>query len=114
MSDCIFCKIVAGTIPARIAYEDEHVLAFHDISPQAPVHVLVIPRRHIATLNDLGPDDATLVGAMTLAAQKLARDLVVDGTGFRLVLNCNADGGQDVFHLHLHLLGGRRMKWPPG
>ncbi len=114
MSDCIFCKIVAGQIPAKIAYQDERVLAFHDINPQAPVHVLVVPRRHVATLNELEPADAGLLGELLLAARQIAAELGVAERGYRTLINCNADGGQDVFHLHLHLLAGRRMQWPPG
>lgn len=112
--DCLFCKIVAREIPATIAYEDDEVLAFHDISPQAPQHVLVIPKKHIPTVNDIQQEDAELIGKMTLCAQKVAADLGVDLSGYRLVMNCNKDAGQEVFHIHCHLLGGRKMKWPPG
>lgn len=114
MTDCIFCKIVNGDIPATKVYEDEDVLAFRDLNPQAPVHVLVIPRKHIATTNDLQPDDAALVGKMYLAAQQIARDEGISESGYRTVINCNAEAGQTVFHIHLHLLGGRPMGWPPG
>lgn len=114
MTDCIFCKIVNGDIPATKVYEDEDVLAFRDLNPQAPVHVLVIPRKHIATANDLQPDDAALVGKMYLAAQQIARDEGISESGYRTVINCNAEAGQTVFHIHLHLLGGRPMGWPPG
>lgn len=114
MIDCIFCKIAAGDIPASKLYEDEHVVAFRDLHPQAPTHVLIIPRRHIATLNDLEPGDAELIGRMYLAAKQVAADLGIAESGYRTAFNCNRDGGQEVFHLHLHLLGGRRMSWPPG
>ena len=114
MTDCIFCKIVNGDIPATKVYEDEDVLAFRDLNPQAPVHVLVIPRKHIATANDLQPDDAALVGKMYLAAQQIARDEGISESGYRTVINCNAEAGQTVFHIHLHLLGGRPMGWPSG
>ena len=114
MTDCIFCKIAAGEIPASIVYDDEHVLAFRDINPQAPVHVIVIPKRHIRTLNDLSPEDAGLIGQMFLAARQVASDLGVADSGYRTLINCNRDGGQDVFHVHMHLLAGRMMGWPPG
>lgn len=114
MSDCIFCKIVAGDIPANKVYEDEHVVAFHDLNPQAPVHMLVIPKKHISTSNDIQPDDAELVGRMFLAAQQIARDKGISESGYRKVMNCNAEAGQTVFHIHLHVLGGRPMGWPPG
>lgn len=114
MVDCIFCKIAAGEIPARIVYDDEHVLAFRDIHPQAPVHVIVIPKRHIRTLNDLGPEDAGLIGQLFLAARQVASDLGVADSGYRTLINCNRDGGQYVFHVHMHLLAGRMMGWPPG
>lgn len=114
MSDCIFCQIARGEIPARIAHQDDELVAFHDVAPQAPTHVLVIPRRHVATLLDLAAEDAALLGRMQMTAIGLARDLGLDRRGFRLVTNCLADAGQSVFHLHLHLLGGRRMQWPPG
>ena len=114
MSDCLFCKFVSGEITPDKVYEDDHVLAFRDISPQAPTHVLVVPKRHIATLNDLSTDDAELVGRLYLVAQQVARDEGIDGPGYRTVINCNAQAGQSVFHIHLHLLGGRDMAWPPG
>ncbi len=114
MSDCIFCKIVNGDIPADKVYEDEDVLAFRDLGPQAPVHVLVIPKAHIATLNDLGTADAAVMGKLYLAAGKVATELGIAESGYRTVMNCNAQGGQTVFHIHLHLLGGRQMTWPPG
>ena len=114
MSSCLFCKIVAGEIPAAKVYEDERLIAFNDINPQAPMHVLIVPKRHVATLNDLGADDDDLVGAMVRAAAKIARDRGRDGPGYRTVFNCNAQAGQTVFHIHLHVLGGRVMTWPPG
>jgi histidine triad (HIT) family protein len=114
MENCLFCKMVSGEIQPDVIYEDDEVLAFRDINPQAPIHALVIPRRHIATLNDLEDGDAELMGKLFLAAQKIARQEGIADTGYRTLVNCNADGGQEVFHLHLHLVGGRRMTWPPG
>lgn len=111
---CIFCNIIARDIPSTIVYEDEDVIAFHDLQPQAPHHILIIPRKHIPTLNDITPDDSTLVAKLTLVAQELAKKLNIAETGYRLVMNCNIDGGQAVFHIHMHLLGGRPMAWPPG
>jgi histidine triad (HIT) family protein len=112
--DCLFCRIVAGEIPAKRVFEDEDVIAFEDINPQAPLHVLVVPRAHIATLNDLTPADDHLIGVMVRRAAAIAADRGMAGRGFRTVFNCNADAGQTVFHLHLHLLGGRGLGWPPG
>lgn len=114
MTDCIFCKIAAGEIPAEKVYEDDQVVGFRDLNPQAPVHVLIIPRKHIATLNDLTESDESLVGHMHRAAAKVAADEGLAERGYRTLINCNAEGGQTVFHLHLHLLGGRQMTWPPG
>ena len=114
MADCLFCRIVAGQIPATIVYQNDDVVAFRDITPQAPAHVLVVPRRHVASLNDLGPDDDALVGQMVRAAAAIAKDQGHADRGYRTVFNCNADAGQTVFHIHLHLLGGRKMAWPPG
>ena len=115
MSDeCLFCKIAAGEIPAKIVREDATALAFEDVNPQAPLHVLVIPRRHVATLNELTDDDETLVGHLVGMARDIARDRGLDSSGYRTVFNCNADGGQTVFHIHLHLLAGRTLAWPPG
>ncbi len=114
MSDTIFGKIAAGEIPADIVYEDDDVVAFRDVSPQAPTHVLVIPRIGIPTLNDLRPEHAELVGKLFLAASKIAEQEGIAQDGYRAVINCNAAGGQTVFHLHLHLIGGRPMRWPPG
>jgi histidine triad (HIT) family protein len=114
MSDCLFCKIIAREIPASIVYEDDRVLAFNDINPQAPTHVLVIPKRHIATLNDLQPADDALVGEMVRRAAAIAVARGLATSGFRTVFNTNGDAGQTVFHVHLHLVGGRVMTWPPG
>ena len=114
MTHCIFCKIASGEIPSAVVYDDEHVVAFRDLNPHAPTHVLVVPRRHIPTLNDLAPADAELVGRMYLAAREVARQEGIAESGYRTVFNCNADAGQTVFHLHLHVLGGRSMVWPPG
>ena len=114
MTDTIFSKIIRREIPARIAYEDEHVLAFHDVNPQAPTHVLFIPKTPIATLNDLQPEHAELVGRLVLAAAAFARPEGFAENGYRTVFNCNQDGGQSVYHIHLHLLAGRRLAWPPG
>lgn len=112
MSGCLFCKIIASEIPVNKIYEDEYVFAFHDIGKQAPHHFLVIPKKHIATLNDA--DDATLLGKLTLTASKIAKDLGFAQDGYRVVMNCNKHGGQTVYHIHLHCLGGRNLNWPPG
>jgi histidine triad (HIT) family protein len=114
MADCIFCQIAAGEIPAQVVYEDDRFLAFEDINKQAPVHVQVIPKHHSARLTDLEAEDADLVGAWILAANRVARQMGIAEPGYRLVLNCNAEGGQEVFHIHLHIMGGRKMTWPPG
>ena len=114
MTDCLFCKMVSGDITPDTVYEDDDVLAFRDINPQAPLHVLVIPKQHVSTLNDLDEDHAGLVGKMMLAAASIAQQEGVAEQGYRTVVNCNADAGQTVFHIHLHLLGGRPMHWPPG
>lgn len=114
MSETIFSKIIKREIPAEILYEDDEVLAFSDVNPQAPEHFLVIPKKEIPTVNDIQPDDAQLVGKLVLAAQKLARDKGIAEDGYRLVMNCNEQAGQTVFHIHLHVLGGRSMTWPPG
>jgi len=114
MSDCIFCKIASGEIPGDVAYENDDVLAFRDLNPQAPTHILVIPRRHIATINDLQDADAELLGKMYLAAKEIAKNEGIDEAGYRTIMNCNAGAGQTVFHIHLHVLGGRQMNWPPG
>ncbi len=114
MSETIFSKIIRKEIPAKIVYEDAEVLAFHDISPQAPIHILIIPKEFIATANDIQLKHATLIGKLTLTAAQIAKDLGVAQNGYRLVMNCNSDGGQAVYHLHLHLLAGRKLAWPPG
>jgi histidine triad (HIT) family protein len=114
MSDCLFCKIVNGQIPATLVYQDDRLVAFKDINPQAPMHVLVIPRHHVASLNDLTPEDDGLVGEMVRRAAAIAREHGHADRGFRTVFNCNADAGQTVFHIHLHVLGGRTLTWPPG
>ena len=113
-ADCLFCKIIAGEIPADIVYESDAAIAFRDINPQAPTHVLVIPRKHIATINDLQPGDEAVVGNLFLAAKKIAVDEGIAEPGYRVAMNCNEAAGQTVFHLHLHLLGGRQLGWPPG
>lgn len=112
--DCLFCKIAAGQIPAALVHEGDDLIAFRDINPQAPLHVLIVPRRHIATVNDLTAADASLVGDLINVAREIAAKEGVSENGYRLVLNCNRDGGQTVDHIHLHLLGGRPMRWPPG
>lgn len=114
MDDCLFCRVIDGKIPGAIVYEDEEMVAFKDINPQAPMHVLIVPRRHIASLNDLSVEDDALVGRMIRRAAALAKDNGHSDRGYRAVFNCNADAGQSVFHIHLHVLGGRPMKWPPG
>ncbi len=114
MADTLFGRIIRGEIPANIVHEDNDILAFHDIDPQAPVHILVIPKRAIETLNDLTDGDAELVGRMILAARRIAADLGLAEDGYRLVFNCNRHGGQSVDHIHLHLLAGRQLTWPPG
>jgi histidine triad (HIT) family protein len=114
MSETIFSKIIRREIPADIVFEDEHVLAFRDLNPQAPVHVLFIPKTPVATLNALTPDQAELVGRLVLAAAAYAKREGFAEAGYRTVFNCNADGGQSVFHIHLHLLAGRALAWPPG
>ncbi len=114
MTDCLFCRIAAGRIPAKIVYEDEQVVAFEDINPQAPVHILVIPKKHIATSLDLQPEDLPLIGSMFDAATRIARERKIAARGFRLLMNTNREAGQTVYHIHLHLLGGRQMHWPPG
>jgi len=110
----LFTKIINREIPADIVYEDEEIIAFNDINPQAPVHVLIVPKKEIATLNDLELGDQEIIGKMFLTAKKLAVKLNIDKTGYRTVFNCNEHGGQTVFHIHLHLLGGRKLVWPPG
>ena len=114
MPDCLFCRIAAGEIPSTIVYEDAQMVAFKDITPQAPTHILVIPRRHISTLNDLTAEDDGLVGEMTRRAAAIAKEQGLADRGYRVLFNCNADAGQTVFHIHMHLVGGRRLGWPPG
>lgn len=114
MPDCLFCNIVQKQIPANIVYDDEAMLAFRDVNPQAPVHLLVIPKQHVRTVNDLVAADEVLLGRMVLTAQRLAQAEGIAESGYRLVMNCNSDGGQTVYHIHLHVLGGRGMHWPPG
>lgn len=114
MSDCLFCKIIQRKIPGSIVYEDDRVLAFNDINPQAPTHVLLVPKRHIASINDLVPDDDRIVGELARRAAVIAKERGIADGGYRLVFNTNRDAGQSVFHIHLHLLGGRSMQWPPG
>ncbi|MCP4598117.1 histidine triad nucleotide-binding protein [Neptuniibacter sp.] len=111
--DCLFCKIINKEIPADIIYEDDHVIAFNDINPQAPTHALIIPRKHISTLNDIKDEDTALVGHMIQTAGKIAKQLGFDETGYRTVFNCNEHGGQTVYHIHLHILGGKPLGWPP-
>jgi histidine triad (HIT) family protein len=114
MSECLFCRIVKREIPASIVYEDDDVLVFNDINPQAPLHALVIPKRHIATLNDLSPEDDAVVGEMVRRGAAVAAEKGYAARGFRTVFNTNAEAGQTVFHIHLHVLAGRRLTWPPG
>ena len=114
MTDCIFCKIIQHEIPANICYEDETVVAFNDLHPQAPTHLLIVPRKHINTLNDLTEDDIYTVGYMIKTAQNIAKKMGYEKDGYRLVMNCNEHGGQTVFHIHLHFLAGRQFDWPPG
>ena len=112
--DCIFCKIARKEIPAHIAFENERVIAFHDLFPQAPIHLLVIPKAHYDSLNDVPASDAALLGELISVATAIAREQGVADDGYRVVMNCNKDGGQSVGHIHLHLLGGRPLSWPPG
>lgn len=112
--DCLFCKIATGNIPTQFVYQNEHIVAFNDIAPQAPHHVLIIPKKHIATINDLTQENNALIGDMMLVAKKIAADLQIADNGYRVLMNCNKNGGQAVYHIHFHLLGGRQMMWPPG
>jgi len=114
MPECIFCSIINGDIHATKVFEDENVVAFNDINPQAPTHVLIVPRRHIASLNELTPDDDVLVGELVRRAAAIAKSRGISAGGFRTVFNTNREAGQTVFHIHLHLIGGRSMHWPPG
>ena len=114
MNECIFCSIVNNDIPCEKLIENDSIISFRDISPQAPTHILIIPKKHISTINDLKSDDSTLVGELFLIAKQLAKIENINISGYRTVFNCNEDGGQTVFHIHLHLLGGRQLSWPPG
>lgn len=114
MSECLFCRIIAKEVPAQLVFADDRAVAIRDINPQAPTHLLVIPRKHIPTLLDLADDDASLMGHLQLVAAKLAREEKLEEKGFRVVINCGEGAGQSVFHVHVHLLGGRPMRWPPG
>lgn len=114
MSECLFCKIANGEIPAKLAFDDDRVIAFEDINPQAPVHIVIIPRKHIPTILDLGHEDQELVGYMYMVANQIATEKLLAEDGFRLVTNCKKSAGQTVFHIHMHLLGGRDFLWPPG
>ena len=113
-NDCLFCKIVEKKIPADIVYESEDIIAFKDIEPKAPIHCLIIPKKHISTINDIDESNSNIIGLMYETAAQLARTLNVDKDGYRVVMNCNSNGGQTVYHIHLHFLAGRRFSWPPG
>jgi histidine triad (HIT) family protein len=112
--DCIFCKMVRKEIPAKIVFEDNKILAFEDANPQAPVHIVIIPKAHIDKVSDINEEFVHMAGRLVLAAKDIAKTRRIEGSGYRIVINCNSDGGQAVFHLHLHLLGGRALTWPPG
>jgi histidine triad (HIT) family protein len=114
MDNCIFCSIIEGKIPSQKVYEDEHVFAFKDINPEAPVHVLIIPKMHIGSINELEDENLFVIGHIYGAAKRIAKELGVAETGYRVVANCGKDAGQTVFHIHFHLLGGRSLNWPPG
>lgn len=114
MKDCLFCNIINKSVPAKIVFENDSVLAFEDIEPQAPVHVLIIPKKHIVSINDIEFEDKEVCGEILLSAKKIAIDLKIKDSGYRAIFNTNKDGGQTVFHIHMHLLGGRKLKWPPG
>lgn len=114
MEDCIFCKIIKGEIPSDKVYEDEMVFSFRDISPAAPQHVLIIPKKHISNLNELTEEDSKIIAHIYIVAKKIAKELGVAESGYRIVSNCGEDGGQTVHHIHFHLLGGRTLQWPPG
>lgn len=114
MFGCVFCQVVAGNSPATILYEDEQCVSFEDINPKAPVHILVVPRKHLPSLNEKLAEDEALLGHLLVVAARMAKEKGIDGTGYRTVINTNAEAGQTVFHLHLHVLGGRIMRWPPG
>lgn len=112
--NCIFCKIVSGELPANKVFENDDIMAFNDINPQAPKHILIIPKRHIPTIDDLVPEDSALLGNMILCAKQIAHKEQLSENGYRLIFNIKSAGGQEVYHIHLHLLGGRQMMWPPG
>jgi histidine triad (HIT) family protein len=114
MSDCLFCAVIEGKVKGDVVYQDDAVVAFRDIGPKAPVHLLIVPRKHIASVSSLEPADGPVVGAIFIAAAKLAKDFGIAESGYRVVVNNGADAGQSVLHLHYHLLGGRQMRWPPG
>jgi len=114
MDSCLFCKISRKELTAKIVYENETIIAFRDIRPQAPVHILIIPKKHIATINDLEEEDKAIVGEIFLIAKQIAKSENLSERGYRLVFNCNRDAGQEIYHIHLHLLGGRQLYWPPG
>ena len=114
MDNCLFCKIIKGEIPANKVYENDHVLAFKDIDPKAPIHILVIPKKHIKSINELNSSDKYLAGELILASKKIAKDEGISLEGYRIIFNTNDDGGQTVYHIHMHIMGGRQMKWPPG
>jgi histidine triad (HIT) family protein len=114
VTDCLFCRIINRDIPSSVVYEDDDLLAFNDITPHGPTHVLIIPKRHIASLNDLTPADDGIVGAMVRRAAAIAAERGISASGYRTVFNTNRDAGQTVFHIHLHLIGGRSLRWPPG
>ena len=114
MSDCLFCKFIRKEIPTRVVFEDDSCLAFEDINPKAPVHVLIIPKKHIGSINDMASEDQVALGQLAFVAQRIAQAKKIDQSGYRAVINTGPDAGQSVFHIHLHLLGGRPMAWPPG
>jgi histidine triad (HIT) family protein len=114
IQDCLFCKISAGQIPVDVIYESDTALAFPDINPQAPTHALIIPKQHIATINDIENSDQNTIGSLFVAAREIAKQQGLADSGYRVVMNCNEDAGQTVFHLHLHFIGGRKLSWPPG
>ena len=114
MEQCLFCKIASGKIPSDKVFEDSDLFAFRDINPQAPSHIVVVPKKHIATINDMAEGDSCLFGKVMLAIKKIAAKEGISSGGYRVVINCNSDAGQTVFHVHFHLLGGRKLQWPPG
>jgi histidine triad (HIT) family protein len=114
MNSCLFCRIIKKEIPSRIIYEDAHIVAFEDVHPQAPVHILVVPRKHIGSLSEVKAEDTGLMDELFTVARQMAKDRQIASRGYRTVINCGREGGQTVYHLHLHLLGGRQMTWPPG